>query len=218
MLNPERTNTMLLRSVLQALALALVTIALNSSPGAAQCCGDCDGNADVSINDLVTAVDRALEGCPLPTKPLIASTGSLLYGLDLRLDTPATKGHVEFTVSGPQHNGVYFLLNEISFNRHSIGLVREDGQLRFFVRDSPWTTQEIKVDTGSWGFGAHRIAASWGDGRMVIVVDGVRSDPLAIADIVLPAQASIRIGRPDLFYPYSQQRAPLFGDIVFTTD
>jgi hypothetical protein len=30
---------------------------------AAQCCGDCDGNGQVAVSELVSTVNRALEGC-----------------------------------------------------------------------------------------------------------------------------------------------------------
>src|SRR5262245_5254890 len=38
---------------------------------AAQCCGDCDGDGAVSISELVTAVNKALNGCveSTPTEP-----------------------------------------------------------------------------------------------------------------------------------------------------
>lgn len=47
------------------LALVLWAVGAISSPGpvSSQCCGDCNGNGTVAINELVTAVNRALEGC-----------------------------------------------------------------------------------------------------------------------------------------------------------
>jgi len=33
-------------------------------PAHAQCCGDCNGNGEVTINELVTAVNSALAECP----------------------------------------------------------------------------------------------------------------------------------------------------------
>lgn len=53
----------------------LVWTALLRAPDAAgaQCCGDCTGDGQVSISDLVTAVNNALNGCgtgPTPTPSL----------------------------------------------------------------------------------------------------------------------------------------------------
>jgi hypothetical protein len=42
--------------------LAAMLVALPRG-AAAQCCGECDGNGEVVVNELVTAVNRALEGC-----------------------------------------------------------------------------------------------------------------------------------------------------------
>ncbi|MBX3027444.1 hypothetical protein KF840_21305 [bacterium] len=44
--------------------LILLAVLLLAPPGAdAQCCGDCDGNGQVSINELITAVNNALGQC-----------------------------------------------------------------------------------------------------------------------------------------------------------
>ena len=43
------------------LVAGMVVLAARSV--AAQCCGDCDGNGRVAINELVSAVNRALDGC-----------------------------------------------------------------------------------------------------------------------------------------------------------
>lgn len=45
------------------LALILAAVLLAAAPGGAQCCGDCDGNGAVAVNDLVGAVRNALDGC-----------------------------------------------------------------------------------------------------------------------------------------------------------
>jgi hypothetical protein len=52
--------------------------ALLFAPGlaGAQCCGDCDGNGQVSINELITAVNNALGQCnagPTPTPTVLAT-------------------------------------------------------------------------------------------------------------------------------------------------
>lgn len=39
-------------------------LANTSSPVRAQCCGDCDGNGEVTIDEAVRGIDRAVTGCP----------------------------------------------------------------------------------------------------------------------------------------------------------
>lgn len=43
--------------------LALVIVAGLAAHAAAQCCGDCDGTGEVTINELIIAVNNALNGC-----------------------------------------------------------------------------------------------------------------------------------------------------------
>jgi hypothetical protein len=43
--------------------LAVVLLLFAAQPAAAQCCGDCDGNGEVAINELIGAVNVALGGC-----------------------------------------------------------------------------------------------------------------------------------------------------------
>ena len=50
---------------LRVLVAALVLLA--GQRCAAQCCGDCNGDGEVSISELVTAVNNALNGCSAPT-------------------------------------------------------------------------------------------------------------------------------------------------------
>jgi hypothetical protein len=37
-----------------------------ATPVAGGCCGDCDGSGEVTINELIIAVNNALNGCPMP--------------------------------------------------------------------------------------------------------------------------------------------------------
>jgi hypothetical protein len=47
---------------MQAL-IGLLMLALAAGTAGAQCCGDCNGDGSVTINDLITAVNNALDGC-----------------------------------------------------------------------------------------------------------------------------------------------------------
>ena len=62
---------------IRLIGFLLVSTALLLAPrtASAQCCGDCAGDGQVSVSDLVTAVNNALNGCgggptPTPTPPL----------------------------------------------------------------------------------------------------------------------------------------------------
>jgi len=56
---------------MRGLLLACALISWLSTNASAQCCGDCGGDGQVTIDDLVTAVRNALDGCsdatPTPT-------------------------------------------------------------------------------------------------------------------------------------------------------
>jgi hypothetical protein len=72
----------------------VLTLALTRGLGgsaAAQCCGDCGGDGAVTINDLITAVNNALNGCggATPTAPATATpTPTATQG---RTSTPTKK-------------------------------------------------------------------------------------------------------------------------------
>jgi len=43
--------------------IVLLWLVLGAGAAGAQCCGDCSGDGNVTINDLITAVNNALNGC-----------------------------------------------------------------------------------------------------------------------------------------------------------
>lgn len=52
---------------LRTLTLATLLSATLAGAADAQCCGDCQGDGNVTINDLITAVNNALSNCGAPT-------------------------------------------------------------------------------------------------------------------------------------------------------
>ncbi len=46
-----------------AFGLALAAAVLGPASASAQCCGDCDGDGQIAINELITAVNQALNAC-----------------------------------------------------------------------------------------------------------------------------------------------------------
>jgi hypothetical protein len=54
---------------------ALAIVCCMAATADAQCCGDCDGSGDVTIDELITAVNNALNGCP-PVPPTDGPPGT----------------------------------------------------------------------------------------------------------------------------------------------
>src|SRR5262245_58250294 len=52
---------------MRTIVAALAALVLWTGTAIAQCCGDCNGDGRVSISDLVTAVNNALDNCGAPT-------------------------------------------------------------------------------------------------------------------------------------------------------
>lgn len=52
---------------MRVVPLALLAVLLSSAPARAQCCGDCNGDGEVAINELITAVNNALGQCSAAT-------------------------------------------------------------------------------------------------------------------------------------------------------
>ncbi len=51
------------------LALAAAAVVARPAPAPGQCCGDCNGDGQVAINELVTAVNQTLDGCSSDPQP-----------------------------------------------------------------------------------------------------------------------------------------------------
>jgi hypothetical protein len=99
----ERNNRLTGDGMLRLL-LVLATLLLTAGGAAAQCCGDCNGDGQVTINELITAVNNAQQGCggaaqccgdcngdgQVTINELIAAVNNALQGCTSA--TP-TKGH-----------------------------------------------------------------------------------------------------------------------------
>jgi hypothetical protein len=53
---------------MRTIACVVALVASWSAAVSAQCCGDCNGDGQVTINELITAVNNALNGCTAPTR------------------------------------------------------------------------------------------------------------------------------------------------------
>jgi hypothetical protein len=93
----------LVRAIVVAWTLAALTMVVMVRPTSAQpCCGDCDGNGTVTIEELVTAVGYALDACPtdgpccgdcdgsgtVEVNELVGSVGNALDGCPGTARTP----------------------------------------------------------------------------------------------------------------------------------
>ena len=67
-----------------------------AAAGQVRCSGDLDGNQNVSVSQLVTAVTRALDGCPFPPATRFVDNGNgtitdhktgLMLGFSLSVNT-----------------------------------------------------------------------------------------------------------------------------------
>jgi len=72
------------------LLIALFVLLAAAGPSAAQCCGDCDGTGEVTINELIRAVNNSLNGCSDVT-PTVVPDGCPVDFEDDNIDpsTPA---------------------------------------------------------------------------------------------------------------------------------
>lgn len=62
---------------MRSLFVAIAVVCVMTGRAAAQCCGDCNGDGRVSISDLVTAVNNALDNCGAPTStPTLVPTAT----------------------------------------------------------------------------------------------------------------------------------------------
>jgi hypothetical protein len=75
-------GTRLLRSVIFRPLLSAVALwTLTAQPAAAGCAGDCDGDGQVAVNELVTGVGIALGGQPLAACPSVDGDGDGTAGI-----------------------------------------------------------------------------------------------------------------------------------------
>lgn len=196
------------------LALGLIGAIVASSTAQAQCCGDCDGNGSVEINELVGAVGLAQDGCPIAPKRRIALRGVEVTSVLATLERPALEGRVILTLYGGSDTDTLFRIGPNV--DPSIRIVRAEDKLRFSVRYQAAVTmiETIEVDVPDWTQRAHTIVAVWGRGSMSLLVDGVLSGPRPIGEVVLPTGALVRIGNAGETSPVG----PYFQEVQFHTD
>ena len=63
-------------------------------PTPSPCCGDCNGDGSVTVNELVTGVNRALDGCPAPSVDYCGQPQVVTIALPHTLGCAAAQGQL----------------------------------------------------------------------------------------------------------------------------
>ena len=172
---------------------------------AQQCCGDCNGDGKVTINELLGSVNRALDGCPLVLKPRIALEGVSLPNFSATLTDAVTQGQVTLTAALGDDSDILsdslLAISEPGALTPRVGLIRNGEFLRYFVVPDGGLETDISVRIGGFGNPVstvpHTIAMSWGKGIMSISLDGA-------PPYVAPPIGSVSIKAGSLFAVGSQ--------------
>lgn len=196
-------------------AALLLMMMTQRAVAADRCCGDCDGDGVIRINELVRAVDAAVEACPLAPKMRLQLVGSIPYGLQVTLDRPAVEGRVAFTLTdpAPELQALFFI--RMSTAHSPVGLVLDKRTLRLFIDTffggDSGANNVVEIELGDWS-GSHRIKAAWGRGELLLSVDGRESVVTGPNEIIAPTGARVRFGSP------GEATGPRISDISFATD
>lgn len=167
----------------------------------AQCCGDCDGNGVVTIEELVGAVNYALDGCASALQPVISLRGVTLSTTAAVLSEEITEGRVELEIEtdwagDDQNDRVLFVASTPFTFADRVHLVRTGRFLRWIVTETSGREVDLSVDTGAWQPGNHTVTAGWGAGTMHLGVDGALARESDVGAVSIAAGADVQIGAP----------------------
>ena len=186
----------MIRGIALLLAAALCTAA---HPAAAQCCGDCDGNGIVSIDELVQAVSISLSGCPSPPTPGIVLSNVRLSTFSAALAADMPQGRVALTIdttwSGDDGtNRVLFSVSKGS-TAAGIALTKNGPFLRWILTQPSGFERDLSVNIASWDPGTHTIKASWGPDSTSVEADGSgQFSEETPNNLVLPSGSTVVLG------------------------
>jgi hypothetical protein len=161
--------------VIRSLILACLTFLAGDRCIAQQCCGDCNGDGKVTIDELLGSVDRALDGCPLVLKSRIALEGISLPNFSATLTDAVTQGQVTLTAAFGDGIDISLAISEPGALTPRIGLVGNGEFLRYFVVDDGGQETDVSVRLGLTfpvPREPHTIVMSWGEASMSILLDG----------------------------------------------
>lgn len=180
--------------------LMLATVLLvRTSIAVAQCCGDCNGDGRVTIDELVHAVTLALGSCPSSSGPRIALNGVRLSTFAATLDGDVTQAEISMTMdtdwaANDESPRVFVSISQPFTFSNRIGLIKNGEFLRWIVADSSGFENDVSVNIGQWQPGTHTIKVSFGAGSTSISVDGSAATQAPVGRIVLAAGSSFVLG------------------------
>ena len=191
----------------------LAAVSLSATAAAAQCCGDCNADGEVRIDELLTAVNHALAECDAALSPVIGMHGVAVPLLTGVLSDDATGGSVRVTLEtdwagGDASESALFDIHSPFTFPNRVQLNKSGEFLVFVVAESSGREVSISVRNTAWQPGVHAIAASWGQGTMTLAVDGMPSAQTTIGTVLLASGAEIRIGS-------ATSPGTIFRDVVF---
>lgn len=165
----------------------------------AQCCGDCDGNGAVTIEELVGAVSHALDGCAAALHPVISLRGVRLATAAAVLSEEITEGRVELEIEtdwggDDENDRALFVAGTPGTFTNRVNLIRNGRFLRWIIAETSGREVDANVDTSAWQPGLHTVTAAWGGGTMDIRVDGIRAVQAEVGAVSIAAGAEVQIG------------------------
>ena len=181
--------------------VGLLAAAIMSAPAAAaaQCCGDCNADGTVGIEELVGAVNHALTGCPSPPEAVIVLQGIALPTLAATLDSDVAAGRVEVKIDtdwngdDESDRAIFSVLAPHTWPGR-VELVKNGDFLRWIVAESSGLEHDLSVRIASWRPGTHTIAASWGHGTAELSVDGTLGGQSQLGEVLLTAGSDVVVG------------------------
>jgi hypothetical protein len=124
----------LVGSMLRLLSIAALGVTLCGARATAQCCGDCNGDGEVSIDEIVGAVGSALSGCPSTLKPRILLKDVDLTTFSAALDTRVTQGQISLTIEiGANETADTLFTISKPHTSSSVSLIRNGDFLRWIT-------------------------------------------------------------------------------------
>jgi hypothetical protein len=180
---------------------ATVALLAATAPAGAQCCGDCNGNGQVGIEELVGAVGNALGSCPAGT-PLVTLRDAELSYLRVTLHADVDGGSIGFTAAinwsgADPSDRALFSIQRPNTWPDQIQLVKSGSHLRWVVTDAGGLEHDLSVSIDDWHPGqTHSVLATWGGGRTTLTLDGMPAGEQSLGDVRFTAGDALQVGAP----------------------
>ncbi len=180
--------------------LVLATVLLvRTSAAVAQCCGDCNGDGRVTIDELVHAVTLALGSCPSSAGPRIALNGVRLSTFSAALDADVTQAEITATMDtdwagNDESDRAFVSISEPQTFSNRVELVKNGEFLRWIVAESSGLEHDVSVNIGQWQPGTHTVTTRFEPGSASLIADGSLVAQESVGSLVLPAGSNFVLG------------------------